>query len=286
MYEPQPGNPEPARLLPAGRNLILAVSLLALVSAAAAGALILSLQHRRQLREVAAGQQRTVAALEGVRAQLQAMAARLQAPQVQPSAPSAGRSARPSPAPRMPAASRSQPARVAADDPRWKNLESRLSEQQRALADTRQAVDKTRQELETSLASTRDELSTRIARTHEEVEALRKLGERNYYEFTVPKSKNLQRVGPLSLALRKTNVKRQTYEVELIVDDYKLKKKDVNLYEPVLIHLADRPQPLELVVNRIGKNEAQGYVSEPKFKTSELAARTPLAPAASSPPSR
>lgn len=271
--------------VPSPKMLVLfAVALLAVI-ALAASALALSLRQRSELGAVTKAHQQMAAALKRLGAQLDAVSNQLAAAAAAPE-PVRPMLARPSPATvrRPPASPRPKPA--PAEDPRWRNLEARLSEQQKEIAGTRDAVARTRQELEHSLASTRDELSGRIAKTHEEVEALRQLGERNYYEFTVPKSRQFHRVGPLSLALRKTNVKRQTYEVELIVDDYKLKKKDVNLYEPILIHLADRPQPLELVINRIGKNEAQGYISEPKFKTSELATRTPLTPAAASPPSR
>ncbi len=267
------------------RKMLAAAALGSLaVIALAASALGLSLRQRSELREVVKGHEQVAAALERIRVQLDTVSNQLAAAQSAPepvrripARPSSAPARRPSPSP--------HPKPAPSEDPRWRNLETRLSEQQREIAGTREAVTKTRQELEASLASARDELSGRIAKTHEEVEALRKLGERNYYEFTVPKSKQFHRVGPLSLALRKTNVKRQTYEVELIVDDYKLKKKDVNLYEPVLIHLADRPQPLELVVNRIGKHEAQGYLSEPRFKTSELATRTPLNPVTAPPPS-
>jgi hypothetical protein len=287
MYEPEANNrhqevaPTPSRTM-----LVLATSASLIVVALAASALALSLRQRSELREVHKSHEQVATAIERLRAQLDAVSNQLAAAQAAP-APVRQILARPTPAPtrQLSSSPRREPAR--SDDPRWRSVEARLSEHQKEIAGTRDAVAKTRQELEHSLAATRDELSGRIAKTHEEVEALRKLGERNYYEFTVPKSKQFQRVGPLSLALRKTNVKRQTYDVELIVDDYKLKKKDINLYEPVLIHLADRPQPLELVVNRIGKNEARGYISEPKFKTSELATRTTLTPAAAPPsPSR
>ena len=63
----------------------------------------------------------------------------------------------------------------------------------------------------------------------------------------------------------------------MMVDDNQLQKKGVNLYEPVWINLADRPQPLELVVNEISKNEIKGYLSEPKYKKADLDASTPPA---------
>ena len=54
------------------------------------------------------------------------------------------------------------------------------------------------------------------------------------------------------------------------MDDRQLEKKHVNLYEPLMFTLADRPQPVELVVNQINKDQVKGYVSEPKYKKSEL----------------
>ena len=56
----------------------------------------------------------------------------------------------------------------------------------------------------------------------------------------------------------------------MIVEDNQISKKNVNLYEPILIHLRDLPQAAELVVNRIDKDKITGYLSEPKYKRSEL----------------
>ena len=80
----------------------------------------------------------------------------------------------------------------------------------------------------------------------------------------------LQKVGPVSLALRKADTKHKRYNLDLIVDDMKLEKKNVSLYEPVFLTLSDRPQPMEVVVNQISKNEVRGYVSQPKYRNSEL----------------
>jgi hypothetical protein len=79
-------------------------------------------------------------------------------------------------------------------------------------------------------------------------------------------------VGPLPLSLRKVDTKHKSYDVELIVDDNQLSKKKVNLYEPIWIHTENESQPVQIVVNRIDKNEVHGYVSAPKYKASELAA--------------
>jgi hypothetical protein len=150
-------------------------------------------------------------------------------------------------------------------------MQEQLSEQQKQLASTREDLDKTREDLQNKLSSTRDELSGSIARNHDELVALAKRGERNYYEFQLTKSKQFQRVGPVSLSLRKANVKHKSYDLALVVDDNPLNKKNINLYEPVWISLSDRPEPLQLVVNQVSQNQVRGYLSEPKYKKPELA---------------
>jgi hypothetical protein len=157
-------------------------------------------------------------------------------------------------------------------DKRYKQLQAQLEEQQKQLKDTQDQVAKNRTDLEGNLNSTRDELNGSIAKTHEELVALAKRGERSYFEFDLSKSKQFQRVGPLTLSLRKADTKHKSYDVEMIVDDNQLTKKKVNLYEPIWIHTENESQPVQVVVNKIEKNEVHGYVSAPKYKPSELAA--------------
>ncbi len=166
------------------------------------------------------------------------------------------------------------------EDPRFGQLKAQLSEQEKEIASTKDQLNQTRQDFEGKLSSTHDELSGSIARTHDELVALEKRGERNYYEFQLDKSKEFQKVGPIRIALRKANVKHKNYNVDMMVDDIKVQKKNVNLFEPVWITLADRPEPLQLVVNQVHKNEVAGYLSEPKYTKSQLAVTTTNAPAA------
>ena len=100
---------------------------------------------------------------------------------------------------------------------------------------------------------------------------LQRKGERNYYEFDIDKSKQLSRTGPVGVSLRKANTKLQYADLELMVDDLKMSKKHLNLYEPAMFYPGDESRPLELVINRISKDHIHGYVAEPKYKASELA---------------
>ena len=173
-------------------------------------------------------------------------------------------------------ASRVTPESTLRSDPRFTQLQRQLSDQRKELASTREYLDKTRENLESSLTSTKDELSGSIARTHDELAALQKRGERNYYEFQLTRSKAFERVGPLRLSLRKADTKHKRFDVMMLVDDNELQKKGVNLYETLWLNLADRPQPVEVVVNQISKDHVAGYVSEPKYKKSELSASVSL----------
>jgi hypothetical protein len=160
--------------------------------------------------------------------------------------------------------------RTAPGDKRYKQLQAQLAEQQKELKQTQDLVAQNRSDLEGSLSSTRDDLNGSIARTHEELVTLAKRGERNYFEFDLTKSKQFQRFGPFTLSLRKADTKHKNYDLEMIVDDNHLNKKRVNLYEPIWIHTENDSQPVQIVVNRIGKNSVHGYVSAPKYKPSEL----------------
>jgi DNA-binding protein YbaB len=264
---------------------------LALILCATAGAsLFYFVREHRQARDLAATNQALTANLAQMQNQLQALSEKFNALTATSPAPAATRSMSVSSTPH--AMSKRVHARAAAhqlasrrkpDDPRFNQMQQQLSDQQKQLASTREDMEKTRNDfdgklnstrtdLDGKLTSTRDELNGSIARTHDQLVALEKRGERNYYEFKLDKSKNFQRVGPISLALRKVNYKHKSYNLSLMVDDFKLDKKNINLYEPVWITLTDRPQPVELVVNRVSKDQVTGYLSESKYKKSELSA--------------
>jgi hypothetical protein len=159
-----------------------------------------------------------------------------------------------------------------AESKRLKEIQARIDEQQKQLKETQDQVAKNRSDLEGNLNSTRDELNGSIAKTHEELVALAKRGERSYFEFDLTKSKQFQRVGPLTLSLRKADTRHKNYNLEMVVDDNRLSKKNVNLYEPIWIHAENDSQPIQVVVNRVEKNLVHGYVSAPRYRPSELAA--------------
>jgi chromosome segregation ATPase len=124
------------------------------------------------------------------------------------------------------------------------------------------------------LASTQTELqrvkgdlgvqSDLIAHNAQELDSLRELGERAYFEFDLRKTRRPQRVGQIALQLRKTDVKRQKYTIHLVADDRTIEKKDKTVHEPVQFYRPGDGLPTEIVVNQIFKDRIVGYVSAPK----------------------
>jgi hypothetical protein len=161
---------------------------------------------------------------------------------------------------------------------RLRQLQSAISDQQMKLQATQAEIARTRSDLEGNLNSTRNELNGSIARTHEELVVLEKRGERNYFEFDAAKSKQFVHAGPLNLTLRKTDTKHANVDLVLLVNDQEISKKGVNLYEPVWIYETQDAQPVQVVVNKIEKNWAHGYVSAPKYSRADLSA-TSMPPA-------
>jgi chromosome segregation ATPase len=114
------------------------------------------------------------------------------------------------------------------------------------------------------LQMARGEFGTLIARNHDEIDQLRHVGDRDYYEFTVSGKGKRSRVGTLSLELRDTDTKKNQFTVALYVDDMRLEKKNRSVDEPIYFYTRGSRAPLELVVNRVGKNQVAGYLSVPK----------------------
>jgi hypothetical protein len=122
------------------------------------------------------------------------------------------------------------------------------------------------------LKMARSELGTLIARNHEDVEQLRRLGERDYIEFTIDAKNKPQKVGSFMVELRGTNPSKKRYNVTLIVDDARIEKKNLPVNEPIFFHQGNDRRPLELVVNSVAKDKVTGYISVAKAGGTQKAA--------------
>lgn len=136
-------------------------------------------------------------------------------------------------------------------------------------------VSATQQELQKTIAdlkSTRGDLGVQsglIATNAGELQALRKLGERNYIDIKLTKEKKPQRFGDIMLQLEKVDPKKNTYTVKVIADDKTVEKKDKGINEPLQFYVAKGGHiPYELVINTVVKKPEQiiGYLSTPKVE--------------------
>ena len=126
--------------------------------------------------------------------------------------------------------------------------------------------------LAADLGMARSDMGTLIARNHDDIEYLRKLGDRDYYEFTLAKDKE-SKVAGVGLTLKKTNVKRYRYNVATLVDDMAVERRDCTINSPVYFYVNGSKKPYELVVNSVGSQQVKGYLSAPKGGT-EVASRS------------
>jgi hypothetical protein len=122
-----------------------------------------------------------------------------------------------------------------------------------------------------NLQMLRTEHGELIARNHDEIDQLRRLGERDYFEFTLNNKGQKQHVGNLQVELRSVNAKRHQFTVALYVDDMRLEKKNKSINEPVYFYASGSRAPLELVVNQVGDKKISGYLSVPKGAASAKA---------------
>jgi len=109
-------------------------------------------------------------------------------------------------------------------------------------------------------------MSGLIATNSTELGALRLLGEKDYYEFTLPKTGGPQKVGDIRLALKNVNVKRNRFTLDVMADDKLVEKKDKSINEPVQFYTSGARAPYEVVVNEIRKDQVIGYLAVPKVK--------------------
>jgi hypothetical protein len=134
------------------------------------------------------------------------------------------------------------------------------------LSSTKSELDKTIASLK-SVSGDLGVQSGLIATNGKELQALKALGERNYFEFNLGKTKAPQKVGDIFLQLKKTDSKKNKYTVEITADDKRVEKKDKGVNEPVQFYTSKARQHYEIVVNEVKKDVIVGYLATPKVQT-------------------
>jgi hypothetical protein len=121
-------------------------------------------------------------------------------------------------------------------------------------------LDSTKEDLKMA----RSEMGTLIARNHDEIDQLRRLGEREYVEFSIDGKNKPTKVGNVTVELKGVNEKNNRFTVVMTVEDKRFEKKNRALNEPVFFYTSGARFPEEMVINKAGKNTVSGYVSIPK----------------------
>ena len=129
-------------------------------------------------------------------------------------------------------------------------------------------LDATREDLKMA----RSEMGTLIARNHDEIDQLRRLGERDYIEFTIVGRNKPQKVGNVTVELKGINEKHNQFSAAITIEDRRFDKKNRAMNEPIFFYLSGTHIPEEVVVNKIGKNTISGYLSIPKANSQTAAA--------------
>jgi uncharacterized protein (DUF2141 family) len=124
------------------------------------------------------------------------------------------------------------------------------------------------------LKMAKSEMGTLIARNHDEIDQLRRLGERDYVEFTLDGKNKPQKVGNVTVELKGVNQKKNQVNLAMTVEDKRFEKKNRAMNEPIFFYISGTHIPEEIVINKVGKDQVSGYVSIPKANAQQSSAST------------
>lgn len=150
--------------------------------------------------------------------------------------------------------------------------ETKVSEVKSEVAKVDTKIDSTKSELDRTIADLKRVTgdlgiqSGLIATNSAELAALKALGERNYFDINLVKTKDPVKVGDILVKLKKTDQRRNRYTIEVTADDKLTEKKDKTVNEPVQFLVAGARQPYEIVINQVGKDRIVGYLATPKVR--------------------
>ena len=146
-------------------------------------------------------------------------------------------------------------------------VSTQLSGAQTDIAATKADLEATKGKMQSAIGDLNVQ-SGLIARNHDEVEELKRIGQRDIFEFTLStKAKGPQHVGPIQLRLRKLDPKHYRYTMNVVADDKTIEKKDRTVGEPIQFYVHGARAPYEIVVFDVANNQAKGYLSTPKSAT-------------------
>src|ERR1700722_16493414 len=126
-------------------------------------------------------------------------------------------------------------------------VSTQLTGTQSDVAATKADLESTKSKLQTAVGDLGVQ-SGLIATNHDEVEELKRLGERDIFEFSLSKSqKGPQHVGLIQVSLKKVDDKHFKYTVNVVADDKTIEKKDRTVGEPIQFYVRGARAPYEIV---------------------------------------
>lgn len=144
------------------------------------------------------------------------------------------------------------------------------------VGDVKTQVASTRTELDKTIAEMRrvngdmGVMSGLVATNSKEITALRALGERDYYEFSLGKAQASRLLAGVNLVYKKADPKRNRYTMQVVADDKRMEKRDRTVNEPVQFYVSSKArQPYEIVINEVRKDMIVGYLSVPKTQIAQ-----------------
>jgi chromosome segregation ATPase len=115
------------------------------------------------------------------------------------------------------------------------------------------------------LSANVESLAPQIAADREELSAMRAAAESIVLKFRITKYIQSTVIAGLTISLRKADPRTNRYSITIVSrDNQRLEANDRTLQEPVRLYTSsEHRDPIELVVNEIGRDEIAGFVQIP-----------------------
>jgi uncharacterized membrane-anchored protein YhcB (DUF1043 family) len=147
-------------------------------------------------------------------------------------------------------------------DGKFQEIDQQITEVKEENKATREEVEKTWKEL-SALGLQVTQQGQLVATNGEGVAELRRRGERDFFEFSAQKKRQMP-IASIQLELRKADTKNHRADFRLYYDDRRVEHKKVYTNTPLLFYVGREKTPYELVINEVKKNLMVGYISVPK----------------------
>jgi hypothetical protein len=163
------------------------------------------------------------------------------------------------------------------------DLEEVSAKSHKEVIAVRKEVDNTKKDL---LATVGD-LDKKLEREQHEIELLRNAGLHTDYDFALNAKGAKTTLGGVTIELQDSNVKKNQFNLTLLIGTTRLVQKNRLLDEPIFFYRPNDTAPIELVVNKLAKHRISGRLIVPKssLPATGVSANGAPAGAASSHPS-